>query len=235
MKSTNNPTTLALRKYLAASNDIWRLVATLYSPAIRIAGEESNDSLENLYNSLDAAASKVDWLATNNQIITEMTLARIADNFLAYLSDLLRVVMLAKPETIFSEKGKIDIRQVLEATSIEELKQEIIEERIHALSYKSVTDLATHLKTQLGFEIFETSEDHTIAVKTIETRNIIVHNRGKINQRYIDRTGGRKIEINSIISVSPSDLLRMNKYFDDRLNSIDKKAIAKFGLSCEQV
>lgn len=225
------PATEALRDYMDASNDIWRLVATLFSTAMEKPSETTGpDATESFYASLDTNISKVGWLERNKKIVTEMVLVRIADNFLAYLTDLLRLVMTTRPETVLAEKGKLDIRQVLEAASLDDLKKEIIEDRILSLSYKSVSDLADYLNSQLGFKVFSSPENRSIVVKTIETRNIVVHNRCRINQRFLDRAGGEKHEIGGLLTINPSDLLRMNKYFDALATEIDHAATAKFGI-----
>lgn len=225
------PASDALRDFMDASNDIWRLVATLFSAAMKEPSDATGqDKTESFYASLDANVTTVDWLERNKTIITEMVLVRIADNFLAYLTDLLRLVMTTRPETILAEKGKLDIRQVLEAASLDDLKKEIIEDRILSLSYKSVSDLADYLNSQLGFNVFSSPESRGIVVKTVETRNIVVHNRCRINQRFIDRAGGEKEEIGHPLAINPSDLLRMNRYFDALAKEIDKAATAKFGI-----
>lgn len=225
------PATDALRDYMDASNDIWRLVASLFSAAMKEPPDVTGtDKTESFYVSLDANIATVSWLEKNKKIVTEMVLVRIADNFLAYLTDLLRLVMTVRPETILAEKGKLDIRQVLEATSLDELKKAIIEDRILSLSYKSVSDLADYLNCQLGFKVFSSPESRGIVVKTVETRNIIVHNRCKINQRFIDRAGGEKEEVGHPLTINPSDRLRMNSYFDALAMEIDKAATAKFGI-----
>lgn len=224
--------TAALRDYMDASNDIWRLVATLFSTAMAEPSEvTAPDTIESFYVSLDANVSKVGWLEPNKKIVTEMVLGRIADNFLAYITDLLRLVMTARPETVLAEKGKLDIRQVLEAGSLDVLKKEIIEDRILSLSYKSVSDLADYLYDRLGFDVFASPESRGIVVKAVETRNIVVHNRCRISQRFIDRAGGERHEIGGILTINPSSLLRMNKYFDALATEIDLAAAAKFGLA----
>jgi hypothetical protein len=216
---------------MESSNDVWRLVATLFGAAMKNPQDfPGPDKTESFYESLDANVLNVDWLKSNKRILTEMVLVRIADNFLAYLTDLLRLVMTARPETILAEKGKLDIRQVLEAASLDDLKKEIVEDRILAISYKSVADLAAHLRSQLGFDVFASQVAQGIVVKTVEARNIIVHNRSRINQRYVDRAGGKKEEIGRPLEVQASDLLRMNGYFESLAREIDQAAIEKFNL-----
>ncbi len=222
----------AFRDYIDASNDIWRFVVTIYGSAIKESSSDiAPNEIEAFYTSLDENISMIDHLESNKRIFTEMMLVRVADNFLAYLTDLLRLVMTAKPETILAEKGKLDIRQVLESTSLEELKKEIIEDRIQSLSYKSVSDLADYLKSQLGFDVFSASESRGVVVKTVETRNIIVHNRCRINQRFIDRAGGKKEEIGDLLVISPSNILQINSYFDKLAEQIDGAATIKFGIA----
>lgn len=215
-----------------ASNDIWRLLATFFGSVF----SKSSQGAEDFYQQRDINVATTDWLKPNTRIITETVLVCIVDNFLSYLTDLLRLLMTVRPETLLAERGKVDIRTIPEAVSLDELKKEIIEDRILSLSYKSVQDLAEYLQIQLGFEVFSVAEDRGIVVKAVETRNIVVHNRCRINQRFLERGGGVKEDIGHTLNINPSDLLLMNRYFDKLAKRIDSMAGTKFGISClEQV
>ena len=80
------------------------------------------------------------------------------------------------------------------------------------------------------------AEDRGIVVKTVETRSIVVHNRCRINQRFLERAGGVKEEIGHTLNINPSDLLLMSRYFDKLAKRIDSMAATKFEIPClEQV
>jgi hypothetical protein len=58
-----------------------------------------------------------------------------------------------------------------------------------------------------------------------------VHNRGLTNERFFARTGRLAGEtVGQPIRVRPSDLIRMNSFFDGLVKTIDSTAAAKFKL-----
>ena len=215
--------------YHKASNDIVRLTAAFVGNAI--AGKQlKTDSKEDFFNDLDEMINQHQGLNSNKRILTEMLLSRITDNLLTYLSDLLRIILQEKPAVILSEKGTLDIKRIFDANNLEELKKEIIEERVLQLSYKSVSELAKYLNGKLGFNIFSNKIEESIVTKTIEARNIIVHNRCRINFRYNQRTGFPNSPVGKILNISFSDVIRMNGYFDELALRIDERAVSKFSL-----
>jgi hypothetical protein len=225
--------TEAFLSHWTDSNDIWRLVFTLFSNplvAMRDAGFTAPVG-DDFYAALDSQVDSVWWLRKNERIITEMVLCRIVDVFLTYFSDLLRLILVAQPNALLSERGTVDLRRVMSASSLDELKKELVDDRILALSYKSVADLAHYLEERLGFVVFSDPAGLSLVVKIVETRNLFVHNRGITNDRYFERTGRLPgEEPGHRLRIRPSDLLRFNSFFDGLVKKIDTTSAEKFTL-----
>lgn len=221
-------------EYRNGSNAILRLTAGFIGKAIGKKDTTELEDKENFFALLDKEVSNHSWLSINRTLLTEMLLGRLTDNFLTYLSELLNFIFSEKPEMVLSEKGSLDIKRIFEADSLEELRNEIIEEKVNQLSYKSVTALAEYLKDKLGFSVFEDKTEEGIVIKTIEARNIIVHNRSKINARYNSRVGSPNDEVGERLEVYFSDIVRLNGYFDELTKKIDSKAVKKFKLVTQE-
>lgn len=127
----------------------------------------------------------VSHLAEHRQFLLEVILVRHVENYLNYLSSLLREIFIARPEALRSSE-KIDLETVLTHNSINDLVRTVTERKVESLSYSSFSDLAEYFQDK--FHLALTTEGHrAVLVDAIETRNISVHNRCIINRRYMAR------------------------------------------------
>jgi len=75
-------------------------------------------------------------------------------------------------------------------------------------------------------ELFQAGEMPT-AIEAVETRNISVHNRCIINDRYIKKTGADPARIGEIKELFTEDLDRFVMVFLRSVKDVDKKARSK--------
>lgn len=92
-----------------------------------------------------------------------------------------------KKET--QEDRKITIKDVLKVTSLEELYEDIINQKLHKLFYASPTDYFKYLKNNIQIDLEQNLIDNYIEIKA--TRDLLVHNRGKVNNIYIAKVGNK--------------------------------------------
>jgi hypothetical protein len=133
--------------------------------------------------------STIEELKEHRQFLMEVILVRHVENYLNYLSSLLREVFLARPEALRSME-KIELEVVLRHQSIEDLVKTITERKVEALSYSSLADLAEYFFEKFHITLVPDAK-RQLVVDAIETRNISVHNRCIVNQRFVSRTGGK--------------------------------------------
>lgn len=125
-------------------------------------------------------------LRRHRQLLLQMLLTRAADAFLLYVSAVLAVVFRSRPATLrSSEQVKVDF--VLAHQTMEELVADLAERRVTALSYQGMVELVESLRERLGLALFANRNDLDRAVRIVETRNLIVHNRGVVNRRFLSR------------------------------------------------
>ena len=74
--------------------------------------------------------------------------------------------------------------------SIEDLVKTITERKVEALSYSSFSDLAEYFLDKFHITLVPQTK-RPLVINAIETRNISVHNRCIVNQRFVSRTGGK--------------------------------------------
>jgi hypothetical protein len=137
----------------------------------------------------ESRRSTVEDLQEHRQFLMEVILVRHVENYLNYLSSLLREVFLARPEALRSAE-KIELEVVLRHDSIEDLVKTITERKVEALSYSSFADLAEYFLEKFHITLVPHA-NRQLVIEAIETRNISVHNRCIVNQRFVSRTGGK--------------------------------------------
>lgn len=113
----------------------------------------------------------------------------------SYLTDIMRIILQRHPQKLSNdtssktrrESKKIDIRDVLTVSSLEELYDDLIDQRLHTLMYASPSVYFRYLKDTIQIDLPESLVADFIEVKA--TRDVLVHNEGRVNQLYIDKAG----------------------------------------------
>ena len=180
-----------------------------------------------------------DWksskpLAPYRQVIFEMLLCRMVDNFLTYISDLLSLIYETNPDVLTRTQETVSVQTVFQHSSLDDLRSEIVERRIMNLSYRGMKELQTYLAepTQLNLKIFTTKEGLQFASYVIQIRNLIVHNRGVINRTFLSRVPKewRSNKVGDKMSLSGESMDVVHNFFISATSDIDERASKKFRL-----
>lgn len=129
----------------------------------------------------------VDVLREQRQLLLEVILVRHIENYLNYLSSLLYEIFIQRPETLRSSE-KIEVSDLLKHNTMDDIVRDIAERKVSSLSYSSLSNLAEFFSDRFGLSI-ASSEQLSAICEAAEIRNISVHNRCIINERYLSRTG----------------------------------------------
>lgn len=163
------------------------------------------------------------------KIFLTMIVVRGVDNFLTYVADLLKQIFLERPEALRSAET-VRLDEVLQFGSMDDLVNFLAERRVDRLAYQSVNDLADNLEKALSFTLFETEAERARAGKLVATRNLLTHNRGVVNARFlglVPNSGyveGDQIEL-------PTAIGEELDFLGGCARRIDARAIAKFSLT----
>lgn len=101
----------------------------------------------------------------------------------ALLGDILRITLIEFPQKI-SNKRKVDVDIILEASSIDEIKFSVVNAVINELSYKSPRDFAEEFNKFIGVNLLEKPIFHRY-IELKATRDIYIHNQGIANEIYL--------------------------------------------------
>ncbi|HDY86853.1 MAG TPA: hypothetical protein ENH82_01920 [bacterium] len=164
-------------------------------------------------------------------IVLEMTISSGANNFLVYISEFLALVFKSKPETLRSSET-VRLEEVLKHSTMEDLIKDLAERRVNQLSYQGMCDLTEYLSARLSFKLFPKQDDLEHAVKIIESRNIIVHNRGIINNLFISRVHNDNYTLGEYLNLDTDQIFDDLEFLAIAVYDIDLRSSDKFGLKC---
>lgn len=167
-------------------------------------------------------------LATIGSTMSEMLLCSAVDNYLTYLRDLLVRVYQVKPDMLKSSDTNLSHEFVLQFQTMDDLIVALAEKKAGELAYRGFRDYVEFWKKH-GFNLFARDTDYEEVLRYIEIRNIIVHNRGVINNIFKTRLPKHPSQVGEHINYDDD----FKDALEDLTRSafeIDNKAVAKFKL-----
>jgi hypothetical protein len=119
----------------------------------------------------------------------EVSIARSVDAFDHYLSQILLKVFTKRPDIFRASEYKAEVREFIEAGSVPEFMKRFAEKRVNELSYMGLPKIIEYLNNRLGLGFDIKDPSFQVACELIEVRNILVHNAGRVNKLFLQRTG----------------------------------------------
>ena len=163
------------------------------------------------------------------QTFTRLVLVSVVDNFLASLAELLKLIFTTRPEALSSGET-VKLEDVVRHSSLEDLLTFLVERKVDRLAYQTLRDLASEAEKILGVTLFTDEGDLARAVDLVATRNVLVHNRGVANERYLRQLSSTSLEAGDEVWVSGNATLAAQRFLTESVAAIDQRAVAKFGL-----
>ena len=163
------------------------------------------------------------------RVVLEMFLARVVDNFQTYVVDLVRAVLHAKPAMLSTRQQTLTLEELLSYDRIEDLVHDILERRINGLAYEGFIELQTWC-AERGMEISVSQTDQVAVVEFFAIRNVIAHNRGVVDEKYVKATESKTFAIGTVRNVSVDDFFQAMSMFHRIVTETDRIAAEKFQL-----
>jgi len=160
-------------------------------------------------------------------LVWELLFERLVDNFLNYVSDSLAMLFTKRPEMLKSE-GTLTYKEVLEYPTREELIAAITERKVIALSFKGLRDLNDDLEKRYALSLFPISANLERAVILVEKRNLIAHNRGIVNRRYLQNVPSATEKLGDKLSFPQKYVLEEQRFLSDSVTDIADRVLNKF-------
>ena len=174
-----------------------------------LGGKEEYKDLDPAKLATANPGSRTRFLRTQRQILLEMFVSRLVDNFQSYLVDLIRLVLRSRPTMLSTSQQSLTLEELLKYGSIEELVHDVIERKVNSLSYEGFTEL------------------HAWCAD----RGIIAHNRGIVDERYVRIVGSPRFALGAHRALEMDDLFDALGILHRVVFETDEAAIQTFGLS----
>lgn len=165
----------------------------------------------------------------NEALICEMAACRVVDNYLIYVSDLLALIFTARPETLKSSEV-VTLEFVLTNQTTPQLINAIVRRKVDKLSYQGMKELLDFCSKQLKFPLFKEQNDLIEAVHLVEIRNIIVHNRGLVNDSFLRRVKDSGLSKGLQIKLVWQEVLNYANFLSRSVANLEYDAGEKFGI-----
>lgn len=172
----------------------------------------------------------MEHFAKHETLASEMALCRVVDNYLTYVTDLLGLIFAARPETLKSSES-VTLEFVLTYPTTPQLIRAIVRKKVDQLSYQGMKDLMDFCSKRLQFPLLKSQEDIAKAVKLIETRNIIVHNRGIVNETFLRRVPDPGFAKGHQVKLEWPDILAYANFLSHIVHEHEYGARQKFGIA----
>lgn len=130
----------------------------------------------------------------------------------SYLVTSLRTILTWFPEKLSAGQKKIDFSLVLESDDLDEVILRVVQRQVDSVFYASPRKYLEYMEEAFAFEIPQKVKEQYAEVKA--TRDILVHNSGKVNDSYLSKAGDRaRAEEGELI---PLD----SEYFDESIRAM---------------
>jgi hypothetical protein len=173
-------------------------------------------------------------LRQSSQELLEMFISRAVDNFEVYLVAILRLVLTKEPRILSDRKQELTLGQILKFESIEALSREIIEGKVNALSYEGFGELEAWC-TQRSIPLVVPHGQRDRVVELVALRNIIVHNRGCVDERYRAAVPSSPTKVGDKRELCADDLFAAAALLNAVVATTDAAVIGKFCLETKKI
>jgi|GEM_PF-5375488 len=118
-------------------------------------------------------------------LVTENLLLELISIFEDFIQNVLRLLLNQRPELALSKDKQISASSLLDYEHLEQLKEKLIDDKIHKTMYRKMKSIIAFIESgfQVNFEL-----DNEIITKLYEykeKRNLLVHNRGIVNDLFL--------------------------------------------------
>ncbi|MFD3982492.1 hypothetical protein ACFWR6_28255 [Streptomyces griseus] len=159
----------------------------------------------------------------------ELGLTRCVENFLSYLSDILTDALIARPELLKSQE-QVSLEEVLEHGSIDDFVSWAAEKRVAQLSFKGLDEIAQYISKRLGLQLHRDETDWLKLKKGVALRNLIVHRRSIIDQRFIHLTKEKSLKKGDVYETTMNDYVRTAESAMKIVGEFDTEVSTKFSI-----
>lgn len=123
----------------------------------------------------------------HSEILHRSSFVMLFTYFDSLLADLLHNYFKTYPKMLEGQDLSLSLSDLMASKNIEEARDFLINKNIEGVMYKNLESQIDYFKSRLGVSCKKEFLDWTIIDEAKERRNILVHNNGEVNRRYIQK------------------------------------------------
>lgn len=164
----------------------------------------------------------------------ETVISRVVDAFDRYLVGVVELVLRKEPRLL---KSGTTMRadEILEFSTLDEVRERLISKKVDELSYAGFPAIVQYIRDRFGAPLTLPDEIFRLATEAIAVRNIVVHNGGVVNRRFVDQTQRVDLAVGTIYTLGTHEVLDLIHAVGAAADLIDKALIEHFTLSSVEV
>ncbi len=164
---------------------------------------------------------KLPWLKMGGiEILYRSALVMLASYFDCFLCDLIGGYYRIHPEGLSDKDLSINASELRSCADIEEALELLVNKKIENVSYKGMEDQKAFMKQFLKIDLRENLISWDVINEAIERRNILVHNNGIINSRYLKRVRTSGVQEDKQPMKEGERLIVSDEYFSKVIDEI---------------
>lgn len=168
-------------------------------------------------------------LRRNRQELLELFLGRAVDNFQTYIVSIIRAVLRKQPRILSESTYELDVKSILDHGTIDSLVYDLVERKVDELSYRGFEDLQNWCQKR-GIPLTVPAGKLDEVIELIATRNLVGHNRGVVDQKYLRIVKGSRFQIGERRRLESDELFAAITLLGQIVETTDEAVASIFGL-----
>jgi hypothetical protein len=186
-----------------ASSTAHTPIAALNSPEALAADKIARQAIQDGYSRNDVLINELKKLrASYPDLLHEMSFIYRVALWDALLPDVLKAVLLSRPEMLRSKKT-LTHEEILGHADMASLTETMANKELMKLGYQSVADQRKWIQDHLGIDLFQNQAECNEVVEINARRNLLTHANGIVNELYVQAVTstplilGKRVEIST--------------------------------------
>jgi hypothetical protein len=119
-------------------------------------------------------------------LLTEMALIYQVALFDAYVPDMIKAVLLYRPEILKSKDRQLTYEEILNLHAKSRIVEDLVDREVDRFSRQSIREQIKWISRKLQVNYVSNEGQENVMVELNARRNILVHNNGIVNQLYLN-------------------------------------------------
>jgi hypothetical protein len=212
---------ITLKFYMNRMREYFEIISRLdkgtlktHDDDILVYEEYEVGSLQQMYKGL------IEDYQTYPNFMCNLSLIYMVSLFEYYICDIIKYIYSKKIYILKTRKKELDYETMLSFNTMEELNEYIIEKEHETIGHKSYEDIKKYFMNKFKIDFTKLKNENLINPIFV-TRNIIVHNRGVVNEKFLLKVQNSGYKLGDVVKINEDyldktlSLLRsLNFYID---------------------